>query len=80
MQMNRLIFQYHIYFEPTKSATLKNLEHIASPIQANYNKDIVKVEMNDLSPNKNSKSAKEYIKQAMNTILKKKKEKRKVPN
>ena len=57
--MNRLIFQYHIYFEPTKSTTLKNLEHIASPTQeTNYNKDIVKIEMNDLSPNKNSKSAK----------------------
>ena len=38
--------------------------------------------MKDLSPNKNSKSAKKHIKQAMNTILilKKKKEKRKVPN
>lgn len=48
--------------ETTTSLTLKNLKHIASPIQeTNCNKDIVITEMNGLSPNKNSKSPEEII-------------------
>ena len=43
--------------EPKTSTTLRNPEHIASPVQeTNYNKDIFMIELKYLSPNKNSKS------------------------
>ena len=48
--------------ETTTSMILKSLKHIESSIQqTSYNRDIVMIEVNDLSPDQNSKSPEERI-------------------